>query len=153
MDPVQVVVHGLEVSVTYTPFNIPSSLQTISAFTQYPLKLLWKRFIYPHHLTSNIFHCKPPLYTTPAPSPPPKKNGSYTIRGLPNCLFRPLSSSLFEKTSPRTFFENINRCVTYRKNPWILLDSVAPQGATLPTLIALKHLIAVSSRWPRGLLH
>ena len=51
-----------------------------------------------------------PLYTTPpppSPPPPPKTNidhTPYTIRGLPNCLFRPLSSSLFEKTSHYVLF-------------------------------------------------
>ena len=60
--------------------------------------------------------------------PPPNKNRSDTIRGLLNCLFKPLSSSLFEKTS---HYVKINRCVTYRKYPWILLNSIAPQGATL----------------------
>ena len=51
------------------------------------------------------------------------------------CIALPVQAiivaSLWKDISPPTLFEKVNRCVTYRKNPWILLDSVAPQGATL----------------------
>ena len=47
----------------------------------------------------------PPSTHHSCPLPPaPQKNGSYIVRGLPDCLFRPLSSSLFEKTSHQVPF-------------------------------------------------
>ena len=78
------------------------------------------------------------LYTISAPCPPPKKwivhywrlacSGHYRLPSL-------------KRYRTMYFFEKINRCVTYRKNPWILLDSVAPQGATLSKKSCLNNSI------------
>ena len=109
--------------------SISPPLQTISAFTQYKGSRYRRDSLMNPTIPLQTSFTFTPLYTTPAP-PPQKRIVHYSrLARLPvqAIIVFPLSKDI----STRTLFEKINRCVTYRKNPWILLDSVAPQGATL----------------------
>ena len=126
--------------------NIPRPLQTISAFIHSPIRCFRRdSLMTPTTPLQTSFTVTPSIQHFCPPPPIKKKIGSYTIRGLPNCLFRPLLSSLFEKTSHHVpFLRRSTGWSHTEKNLWMLLDSVAPQGATLSNYVASGS----SNKWP-----